>query len=157
MSARGGRDIALVLGSGGARGLAHIGAIEVLEEQGYRIVSIAGASMGALVGAIHAAGKLSEYRDWVCTLQRSDVLRLLDFAFGSGGLIKGERIVGVLRDLVGDRLDRRVADPLHRGRHRSEYAARGLAQSWSGVRCGTRFDRDPDDLHALHHWRARTG
>ena len=104
MSAHGGRDIALVLGSGGARGLAHIGAIEVLEAQGYRIVSIAGSSMGALVGAIHAAGKLREYRDWVCTLQRTDVLRLLDFAFGSGGLIRGERIVGVLRELVGDQL-----------------------------------------------------
>ena len=111
MSAPAGRDIALVLGSGGARGLAHIGAIEVLEAQGYRIVSIAGTSMGALVGAIHAAGKLSEYRDWVCTLQRSDVLRLLDFAFGSGGLIKGERIVGVLRDLVGDRLIEEL--PIH--------------------------------------------
>lgn len=96
-------EVALVLGAGGARGLAHIGAIEVLEERGFRIVGIAGSSMGALVGAVYAAGKLREYRDWVCTLERSDVLRLLDFAFGHPGLIKGDRIIGVLRDLVGDR------------------------------------------------------
>lgn len=98
-----GREIALVLGAGGARGLAHIGAIEVLEEHGFRIAAIAGSSMGALVGGIHAAGKLREYRDWVCTLQRGDVLRLLDFAFGRPGLIKGERIIGALRELVGER------------------------------------------------------
>jgi NTE family protein len=98
-----GRAISLVLGAGGARGLAHIGAIEVLEAHGFRIVASAGTSMGALVAGVHAAGKLAEYRDWVCTLQRSDVLRLLDFAFGHPGLIKGERIVGALRELVGDR------------------------------------------------------
>jgi NTE family protein len=97
-----GRDIALVLGAGGARGLAHIGAIEVLEARGYRIVAIAGSSMGALVGGIHAAGKLAAYRDWILTLQRSQVLRLLDFAFGFPGLIKGERIIGALREMVGD-------------------------------------------------------
>jgi NTE family protein len=98
-----GREIALVLGAGGARGLAHIGAIEVLEEHGFRIAAIAGSSMGALVGGVYAAGKLREYRDWVCTLQRGDVLRLLDFAFGRPGLIKGERIIGALRELVGER------------------------------------------------------
>jgi NTE family protein len=98
------RAVSLVLGAGGARGLAHIGAIEVLEEHGFRIVASAGTSMGALVAGVHAAGKLAEYRDWVCTLQRGDVLRLLDFAFGHPGLIKGERIVGALRELVGDRL-----------------------------------------------------
>lgn len=97
-----GKRIALVLGAGGARGLAHIGIIEALEARGYRIAAIGGSSMGALVGGIHAAGKLREYRDWVVTLERSDVLRLLDFAFGHPGLIKGERIIGALRELVGD-------------------------------------------------------
>jgi NTE family protein len=98
-----GREISLVLGAGGARGLAHIGAIEALEARGFRIVAIAGSSMGALVGGIHAAGKLREYRDWACALQRTDVLRLLDFAFGHPGLIKGDRVIGALRELVGDR------------------------------------------------------
>ncbi|HRD72910.1 MAG TPA: patatin-like phospholipase family protein [Aquimonas sp.] len=95
-------SVALVLGSGGARGLAHIGVIEVLQREGFRIAGIAGSSMGALVGGIHAAGSLSNYRDWICALQRSDVLRLLDFGFGVPGLIRGERIIGVLRELVGD-------------------------------------------------------
>lgn len=99
-----GRAVSLVLGAGGARGLAHIGAIEVLEAHGFHVVASAGTSMGALVAGVHAAGKLAEYRDWVCTLQRGDVLRLLDFAFGHPGLIKGERIVGALRELVGDRV-----------------------------------------------------
>jgi NTE family protein len=93
--------ISLVLGSGGARGYAHIGVIEELREQGYDIRSIAGASMGALVGGIYAAGKLTEYRDWVRALQRLDVLRMLDWTF-RGGLIKGDRIVEKLRVLIGD-------------------------------------------------------
>jgi NTE family protein len=93
--------VSLVLGAGGARGLAHIGVIEVLEARGYRIASIAGSSMGALIGGVHAAARLPEYRDWASALQRSDVLRLLDFAFGHPGLIKGERVLGVISELVG--------------------------------------------------------
>jgi len=92
----------LVLGSGGARGLAHIGVIQWLTENGYEIRSIAGSSMGALVGGIFAAGKLEAYADWVLALERIQVLRLLDPAFGRPGLFKGERIVGVLRELIGD-------------------------------------------------------
>jgi NTE family protein len=91
-----------VLGSGGARGYAHIGAIEELLAQGYDIRSVAGSSMGALVGGVYAAGKLGEYRDWVKALQRFDVLRLLDWTFTGGGLIKGDRIVDKLKDLIGE-------------------------------------------------------
>lgn len=93
--------IALALGAGGAKGLAQIGVIEELERQGFQIVAIAGSSMGALIGGIHAMGKLDLYRDWVCALARFDVLRLLDWTF-SGGLIKGERIIETLRALIGD-------------------------------------------------------
>jgi NTE family protein len=96
------KTISLVLGSGGARGLAHIGVIEVLEERGYEIASIAGSSMGALVGGIHASGKLAEYRDWVVELERMDVLKLLDFSFGGNGVIKGDKIVDVLKQMIGD-------------------------------------------------------
>jgi NTE family protein len=93
--------ISLVLGSGGARGYAHIGAIEELCAQGFDIRSVSGCSMGALIGGIYAAGKLEAYRDWVKALQRFDVLRLLDWTF-RGGLIKGDRIINKLRDLIGD-------------------------------------------------------
>jgi len=94
--------ISLVLGSGGARGYAHIGVIEELLAQGYEIRSISGASMGALIGGVYAAGKLDGYRDWVRELQRFDVLRMLDWTFSGGGLIKGDRIVDKLRELIGE-------------------------------------------------------
>jgi NTE family protein len=96
------KRVSLVLGAGGARGIAHIGAIEVLEERGYQLAGIVGSSMGALVGGIHAAGRLREYRDWVSELERSDVLRLLDFSFGFPGLIRGDKLMGVLRELIGE-------------------------------------------------------
>ena len=98
-----GKSISLVLGSGGARGLAHIGVIQVLEEWGYDIRSISGSSMGALVGGIYAAGELETYREWVCTLDRLDVLRLLDFSFSGSSLFKGEKVIETLRDLIGPR------------------------------------------------------
>ena len=94
--------ISLVLGSGGARGYAHIGVIEELEARGYAIRSIAGSSMGALVGGIYATGKLEVFSDWVRPLQRLDVLRLLDWTLSGGGFIKGDRIIGVLRELIGE-------------------------------------------------------
>ena len=97
------RTVSLVLGSGGARGLAHIGVIDWLTENGYEIRSIAGSSMGAMIGGIYAAGKLDVYTRWVLALRRLDVIRLLDLSFGSTGLFKGERVIGVLKELIGDR------------------------------------------------------
>jgi NTE family protein len=94
--------VALALGAGGAKGLAHIGVIEEIEAQGFEITAIAGTSMGALIGGMYAMGKLDVYRDWVCTLAKLDVFRLLDFTFTGGGLIKGEKIIGTLRELIGD-------------------------------------------------------
>lgn len=94
--------VSLVLGSGAARGLAHIGVIEWLNSHGYRIDSIAGASMGALVGGIYAAGELDSYKAWVLALEKMDVIRFLDLAFSSEGLFKGDRLMDVLRGMVGD-------------------------------------------------------
>lgn len=96
------RTVALALGTGGARGLAHIGAIEAIEAAGLRIVAVSGSSMGALIGGIYAAGKLDVYRDWVCALQKMDVLKLVDWTLSGAGLIKGERIIEVMRDLIGE-------------------------------------------------------
>ena len=95
--------VSLVLGSGGARGLAHIGVIEVLEEQGYEISYIAGCSIGAMVGGIYAAGSLEAFKAWVTDLEAKDALSLLDFSFGWQGLFKGDRIIGVLREMVGEK------------------------------------------------------
>ncbi|MGA6994085.1 MAG: patatin-like phospholipase family protein [Candidatus Deferrimicrobiaceae bacterium] len=95
--------VSLVLGSGGARGLAHIGVIDYLVENGYKIRSLAGSSMGALIGGVFAADKLSDYTRWVTSLERLDVIRLLDLSFGSTGLFKGERVIGALKELIGDR------------------------------------------------------
>lgn len=96
------KTVSLVLGSGGARGLAHIGIIHWLEEHGYTIEAISGSSMGALIGGIYAAGKLDVYTKWVSELRQSDVLRLLDFTFSGAGLFSGERVMDTLRKLVGD-------------------------------------------------------
>ena len=99
----GDKSISLVLGSGGARGLAHIGAIRCLEAHGYEITYISGCSIGALVGGIYAAGALEAYADWVCALEKRDVVRLLDWSFSRGAIFSGERIIGVLEEMVGDR------------------------------------------------------
>lgn len=96
------RSVSLVLGSGGARGLAHIGAIRALEERGFRIESIAGSSMGALVGGMHAAGRLDDYSEWVSRLEQPDVFKLVDWTLSGGGLIRGDRIIKRLKDMVGD-------------------------------------------------------
>ena len=96
------KTVSLVLGSGGARGLAHIGIIEWLNDNGYEIKSIAGSSIGALIGGIYAAGQLDVYAKWVKALEKKDVIRLLDISFARKSLFKGDRIIDVLRDLVGD-------------------------------------------------------
>ena len=137
--------VALALGAGGAKGLAHIGVIEEIEAQGFEIVAIAGTSMGALIGGVHAMGKLDVYRDWVTALARFDVLRLVDWTFSGGGLIKGERIIGTLRELIGDtRIEElplaftAVATDLDRGR-----------EVW--LSCGSLFDAIRASIAVPHH------
>lgn len=95
------KRIALVLGSGGARGYAHIGVIEELERRGYEIACIAGCSMGAVVGGVYAAGKLDSYRQWIESLDYLDVLRLVDVSFRLGA-IRGEKVFGKIREIVGE-------------------------------------------------------
>ena len=97
------KTVSLVLGSGGARGLAHIGVIRELEERGYEIASISGCSIGALIGGIYAAGKLDEFENWVRAISKMDMVALLDLSWARHGLVKGDKIIGTLVDLVGDR------------------------------------------------------
>lgn len=93
----------VVLGSGGARGYAHIGALQVLRERGIDVAAIAGTSMGALVGGVAAAGGLDEYTDWALSLTQREVFRLLDFTLSApGGAIRAERIIAKVGDILGD-------------------------------------------------------
>ena len=97
------KTVSLVLGSGGARGLAHIGVIHCLQDNGYDIRSISGCSMGALIGGVYACGKLDVFEEWVRAISKVDIIRLLDFSWGKQGLVEGERIIAALKELVGDR------------------------------------------------------
>lgn len=96
------KDVCLVLSSGAARGLAHIGAIQELERRGYRIRSIVGCSMGALVGGMHAAGRLGEFEDWMHTVNRRKIFSLLDLTLSKTHLVKGEKVIGALKEIVPD-------------------------------------------------------
>ena len=92
----------MVLSSGGARGLAHIGVIEELESRGYHITSIAGCSMGALIGGVYAAGKLTEFREWMKTIDRKKMLELTDFSLSLNHFVKGKRIIETIMEFVPD-------------------------------------------------------
>ncbi len=102
MSGKSGKTVSLVLGSGGARGNAHIGVIRWLLENDYDIRTVSGCSIGALVGGVYAAGKLDEYAEWMTALTEREIFRLLDIAWQRSGLVKGERVFGVLKELVGE-------------------------------------------------------
>ena len=96
------KTVSLVLGSGGARGLAHIGVIHWLEDNGFKIKSISGCSMGALIGGIYAAGKLDDFEEWVKAITKIDIVKLLDLSWDKSGLVKGDKLFNTLKDLVGD-------------------------------------------------------
>jgi len=96
------KKVRLVLGSGGARGMAHIGVIEELENAGFQIVEVVGCSMGAVVGGIYCAGYLADYKHWLIKLTKMDVFRLLDFTLSSQGFVKGERVFKAIEEFIGD-------------------------------------------------------
>ncbi len=96
------QKVALVLGSGGARGSAHIGVIRELISQGFEITSISGSSMGALVGGVYASGKLDEYEEWLCNLDRMDVFSLVDFTLSTNGIIKADKVLKEIKKFIPD-------------------------------------------------------
>ncbi len=96
------QKVALVLASGGARGLAHIGAIEELEQRGYEISSIAGTSMGALIAAIYAAGKLAAAKEWFLSIDKQKIFSLTDFSLSKSYVVKGDRVIDAIKEIVPD-------------------------------------------------------
>lgn len=96
------KNVALVLSSGGARGLAHIGAIEELEQRSFCITSISGCSMGALIGGMYAAGKLKEVKDWMLKLDKKKMFSLTDFSFSLNHVVKGTKVMDALKEIVPD-------------------------------------------------------
>lgn len=96
------KTVSLVLGSGGARGYAHIGVIETLEEKGYAIKSISGSSIGALIGGLYAAGKLDMYKEWVLSLDFIDTLKLLDISLSHGGIVNIDTVYKKIEEMIGD-------------------------------------------------------
>lgn len=97
------KKAALVLSGGGARGMAHIGAIEELEKRNYEIVSVTGTSMGSVVGAVYAMGKLEEFKAWLFSLDKLKVFRLMDFTLSKQGLMKGEKVLNKMKEFMEDR------------------------------------------------------
>ena len=91
-----------MLAGGGARGVAHIGAIEELESQGFEVHAVAGTSMGALVGGMYASGHLEPFKEWMYTLDKYKVFGLVDFALSTEGLVKGDRVMRAMKELVPD-------------------------------------------------------
>ena len=96
------KRVRLVLGSGGARGMAHIGVIEELEKEGFQIKEIVGCSMGAVVGGIYCAGYLAEYKHWLIKLNKLDVFMLLDFTLSAQGFVRGEKVFKAIEEFIGD-------------------------------------------------------
>lgn len=95
------KTVSLVLGSGAARGCAHLGVIKAIEDEGYEIVSISGCSIGSVVGGVYAAGKMDDFSDWICSLDKVRVLRMLDMSFRNGAYIKGDRFFRAIEAMIG--------------------------------------------------------
>ena len=96
------QPISLVLSSGGSKGLAHIGAINELEKQGFQISSVSGSSIGSVIGGLYAMGKLPEYTDWVKTLNKKAIWGLMDFTVSTYGLLKGEKVFDKMKTFIPD-------------------------------------------------------
>ena len=96
------KEVALVLSSGGPRGFAYIGAIEELESRGYKITSVAGTSIGSLIGGMYAAGKLPEVKDFLFSLNGWKVFGLMDISISINHLVKGDKVIEALKEIVPD-------------------------------------------------------
>ncbi len=82
--------------------MAHVGVIHWLLANNYRIKSISGCSIGALVGGVYAIGKLNDFEKWMCSVNRRDIFALLDLSWNTGGVFKGDRLFEALHKIMGD-------------------------------------------------------
>ena len=96
------QKVALVLSMGGARGIAHIGVIEELLRHNFEITSIAGSSMGAMVGAMYASGKMEECKEWLYSWDKRKMWELADITLSRDGLVKGDRFINELKQIIPD-------------------------------------------------------
>ncbi|WP_420580876.1 patatin-like phospholipase family protein [Reichenbachiella sp.] len=128
------QTVSLVLGSGGARGLAHIGVIKWLEENDYEVKSIAGCSIDAMIGGVYAAGKLDELEEWMCSITKMDMANLLDISWGNGGIFKGDKVIDTLKDLIGDKQIKNLPIPF------TAVAADMITQKEVWINKGSLFD-----------------
>lgn len=96
------KNIALVISSGGARGLAAIGIIEELEKRGHKITSVAGCSIGSLITGMHASGNLSVFKEWVLKLNKKEIFRLMDFTISTQGVLKGDKAFEEIKKIIKD-------------------------------------------------------
>jgi NTE family protein len=96
------KNVTLVLSGGGARGFAHIGAIEEIEKRGYSINSVAGTSIGALIGGVFATGKINEFKEWIYALDKQKILRLVDLTLSNHGFVKGDKVLQAMRTFIPD-------------------------------------------------------
>jgi NTE family protein len=144
-----GNRVALALGSGGARGYAHIGVIDELRHRGYDIVGIAGSSMGALVGGLQAAGRLDEFADWAKSLTQRAVLRLLDPSITAAGVLRAEKIPCSTGRLLADG---GILDPLPMAPIAAVAADLTIAVSLSGSEAGGRYEPTETEPRATTEW-----
>ena len=93
--------LGIALGSGSARGWAHIGVLQALADMGVQPGIVAGSSIGALVGAAYASKQLDEMENWVSSLSRKDLLGFMDFSLLEGGILGGEKIINFLGQCLG--------------------------------------------------------
>lgn len=127
------KDVALVLSSGGPRGFAYIGAIEELESRGYNITSVAGCSIGSLVGGVYAAGGLDGFKEWLFNLDNTKLISLLDVSISKSYLVKGEKVIEAIKEGCSRGQHRGSPDSLPCRGHRSLYRRGGCVQQGPAV------------------------
>ena len=126
------KTISLVLGSGGARGLAHVGVIRWLEEHGHEIKSISGCSIGSFIGGAYATGKLDAIVDWMENFSKKEIYSMLDLSFSMNSLVKGDRLADAIRSKIGTDLIEDLPDKVHGCRRRYRGGKRALVSKWPG-------------------------